>query len=144
MKRTSIVLLTAAFLFAISSFAIQQPAGNPQGGEGHKHMGHGMPTVEEHLKMLTDELSLTPDQQAKAKPILEEHHQQMQAFMKDDSLSKEDRKKKMQAMHDDFQTKLGAVLTDEQKKKFAEMHKNMPEHMGEKHEHRHGDDHPHN
>ena len=152
MKRTVIALFASAFLFAMSAFAVQaQNPGHPEGTEGHKHMGHGMPSAEEHLKMLTEKLSLTPDQQAKVKTILVDHHQQMESFMKDESGSKEDRMKKRKAMHDDLRAKLNGVLNDDQKKKFAEMQKDMHDHdhmgqghMGEKHNHDKGDDHPHN
>lgn len=41
--------------------------------EAHNgHAGHAMPSADQHLKMLSEKLDLTADQQAKARPILQE------------------------------------------------------------------------
>jgi Spy/CpxP family protein refolding chaperone len=109
-------------------------------------MGPGMGNVDDHVKELTTKLNLTADQQTKVKAILEEHNQQMQAMMKDDSGSKEDRHAKMKSMHDSVHAKVREVLTDEQKPKFDAMVKDMENNMhghgkGADHDHDHDKDH---
>ncbi|HEY6765043.1 MAG TPA: hypothetical protein VI386_09740, partial [Candidatus Sulfotelmatobacter sp.] len=61
-----------------------------------KH-GDGMPTAEDHLRMLTERLDLTSDQQAKIKPILQEMQDATIKLKQDDSMSREERSEKMRA-----------------------------------------------
>lgn len=126
MKQIRSLLLLAACLTAFAAFAQQGP---PPQGEGHGGPRRGMPTAEEQLAMLTERLSLTPDQQAKVKTILEEQRAKMQAVMKDESLSHEDRGAKMREIHEGFKTKVRALLTDEQQKKADAMEQEMHDHM---------------
>jgi hypothetical protein len=131
MKQIRQVILFAVCMLAIAVWAQQSPP--PQGSEPHEHMGqghmmnhgHGMMSADEHLQMLSQKLNLTDDQKAKIKPILEQHLQQRQAIMKDQSLSPEQRHSKMQASMDAAHTKIEALLNDDQKKQFAEMMKDM-------------------
>ena len=138
MKAIRLFTLLAASLFAMAALAQQNPPAQPsgdqkQGGHGHMGMGPGMGNVDDHVKELTTKLNLTADQQTKVKAILEENHQQMQATMNDQSMSKEDKHAKMKSMHDSVHTKVRAVLTDEQKPKFDAMVKDMENHMNEMH-----------
>jgi Spy/CpxP family protein refolding chaperone len=122
MKKTRILLLGVC-LFALSAFAFQSPA--DQGGQEKRggQRGPGRQTVEERLQAMTEFLGLTPAQQSQIKPILEDTQQQMQAIMKDDSLSREDRGSKMRSLREATDEKIRAVLNDEQKKKFDERRK---------------------
>jgi protein CpxP len=124
MKAIRLFTLSAACLFAMAALAQQNPPA--QEGGDHKHSGPGMMgNVDDHVKELSTKLNLTADQQTKVKAILEEHHQQMQAMMKDDSMSKEDKHAKMMSMHDSAHAKVRELLTDEQKTKFDAMVKDM-------------------
>src|SRR5215467_15401563 len=110
--------LLIACLFALAAFAQQNPPAN-EGGEHHQgQKAHNMPTADDLMKEFTAKLNLTADQQAKLKPILDEHLQQAQDLRKDTSLSKEDSRAKMAAIHNDLHAKVREVLTDEQKTKF--------------------------
>jgi Spy/CpxP family protein refolding chaperone len=138
MKLMRLVTLLAACLFAMAAGAQQNPPAQPsgdqkQGGHGHMGMGPGMGNVDDHVKELTTKLNLTSDQQTKVKAILEENHQQMQATMNDQSISKEDKHAKMKSMHDSVHAKVRDILTDEQKPKFDAMVKDMENHMNEMH-----------
>jgi len=143
MKAIRLFTLLAACLFAMAALAQQNPPA--QEGGDHKHGGHTGPgmmgNVDDHVKELSTKLNLTADQQTKVKAILEEHHQQMQAMMKDDSMSKEDKHAKMQSMHDSVHTKVREILTDDQKTKFDAMVKDMESHMNGMHGK--GSDHDH-
>ena len=120
------LLFLAACLLAGAAFAQQNtpPAGEQQGGQRR-----GMPSVDDQLKNLTERLSLTDDQQAKIKPILEDQRTQMQALMKDDSLSPDDRRAKGRSIRESTDTKIRDVLTDDQKKKYDAWQQEMRDRM---------------
>jgi Spy/CpxP family protein refolding chaperone len=132
MKLMRLTTLLAACLFAMAAFA-QQNFPAQENGE-HKHGGQmdRMRSTDDLVKDLTTKLNLTADQQAKVKSILEENHQKMQATMKDESLSKEDKHAKMLEMHNAVHAQVRDVLTDEQKPKFDAMVKDMENNMHKK------------
>jgi protein CpxP len=133
MKLMRLITLLAACLFAVAALAQQNPPAQESGD--HKHSAHmaGMGNADDHVKELTTKLNLTADQQAKVKAILEENHQKMEATMKDESLSKEERHARMMSMHESVHTKVREVLTDDQKPKFDAMVKDMEDHMHSQH-----------
>jgi Spy/CpxP family protein refolding chaperone len=137
MKLMRLLTLLAACLFSMAALSQQNPPARESGE--HKHGGQ-MGNIDDHVKELTTKLNLTADQQTKVKAILEEHHQQMQATMNDQSLSKEDKHAKMKNMHDSVHAKVREVLTDDQKPKFDAMVKDMENNM---HGHDKGSDHDH-
>ena len=148
MKLIRLITLLAACLFAMAALAQQNPPDQQSGEHKHsqhmdQHMGHNMGNVDDHVKELTTKLNLTADQQTKVKAILEENHQQMQATMKDESLSKEDKHAKMMSMHDSVHAKVRDILTDEQKPKFDAMVKDMENNMNGMHGKDSGHDHDH-
>lgn len=98
-------------LFALAVFA----------QEAHNGRGHTMPSVDQHLKMLSEKLDLTADQQAKARPILQEMTDGAQKAMNDPSLPQEERTKNAHAVMQQADKKLRTILTDEQKTKLDEM-----------------------
>jgi hypothetical protein len=53
----------------------------------------------------------------------------MQALMKDDSVSQDDRRAKMRSVRDSTNSKIRDVLTDDQKKQFDEMQQQMRDRM---------------
>jgi len=127
MKKFRSVMLLSTFLFALGAFAFQSGSGQ-EANQGHgqgQGQGRGMPSVEDHVKLLTEKLDLTADQQAKAKTILEDQRQQMDAIRKDDSLSREDKMSKMRALRQASQAKLREILTDDQKKKLDQLEQEM-------------------
>ena len=121
-----IVFLLAAWLLGTVAFAQQN---QPPGGGDQPGPRRGMPSVDDQLKNLTERLNLTDDQQTKIKPILEDQHAQMQALMKDDSLSQEDKRSKGRAIRESTTGKIRDVLTDDQKKKYDAMEQEMRDRM---------------
>jgi Spy/CpxP family protein refolding chaperone len=87
----------------------------------------GPMTPEAHLKMLTEKLNLTEDQQAKLKPILEDKSKQMKALRDDASLAPADKQAKMKELHESFSEKINAVLTPDQQTKWKQMEQEMME-----------------
>lgn len=119
---TILVLSAAGLTFAQTPQESQAPAPD-------KHVGmqrHGE-SVDEQLQMFSEKLSLTDDQKAKLKPILQDQMQQMKAVHEDTSLSPEQKKTKMKSIHESIHEQINAVLTPEQQTKFKEM---QQEHMG--------------
>jgi hypothetical protein len=91
-------------------------------GQGHRGM-HMDPNRQ--LEHLTKTLNLTADQQTQIKPILTDRQQKMQALFQDQSLTREDRHSKAEAIQQDTKTRLEAALNDQQKQQFEEMQAKM-------------------
>ena len=83
--------------------------------------GGGVPTVQGHLKVLTEKLALTSDQQTKVKPILQELHDATQKLEQDESMSSEERMGKVRASREKADKKIREILNDDQKKKLDQL-----------------------
>ena len=139
-------LIAATFVLALFSLGLgtalaqddkdAAPAQGQSSGEGQpqgmgRHMGHrGMPTADDQLKHLTQQLSLTADQQAKLKPILQDQQAQMEKLHSDSSFSREDRFSKMEELRQNYDTQIKSVLTDDQQKGFDKMREEQRSRMG--------------
>ena len=133
-------LLGAALAIAVVSLSFglgtalaqdnqEPPPQGPAPGMG-EHMGrHPMPSVDDQLKHLTRKLSLSDDQQAKLKPILEDQRKQMEQIHNDSSLSRQDRFSKMRDLHSSTDSQIKAVLNEDQQKKFDQMREEQHRHM---------------
>ena len=86
------------------------------------------------LKMLTRQLKLTSEQQSQIQPILTDRQAQMTKLHDDSSLSPEDRRSKMRSIREDSETKIKAVLNDDQKKSYDQMQARMRERMQQRQE----------
>ena len=110
-------------LIAVASVSVAQtnaPATNAPAvgarGPGGRGGGRMAMTPDAQLKQLTEQLTLTADQQAKIKPVLEDMSKTIQAITPDDA----DRRAKMTTAREDATKKIVEVLTAEQKTKFEE------------------------
>jgi periplasmic protein CpxP/Spy len=88
--------------------------------------------VQEGLQKLATQLQLTDDQKAKIKPLLQEQYTQLKSVHDDTSLSDEQKKAKMKAIHQDYHSQIQAVLTPEQQKKYAAMKEQKMKEMDQK------------
>jgi periplasmic protein CpxP/Spy len=122
--------LSGILAFGATSAIYAQETDTPQqqGYRGH----HGRMNPDAQLQHLTKALDLTPDQQSQIKPVLEARQQQMQALFHNDSLSRDDRHTQAQQIRTDTNTKIEAVLNDQQKQKFETMQARMQERMRER------------
>jgi septal ring factor EnvC (AmiA/AmiB activator) len=137
-------VVATAFLVALLSLCVgpgaafgqDQPEAPPQSGQQSnqgmgRHMGHRqMPSVDDQLKHLSTKLSLSDDQQAKLKPILEDQRKQMEQIHADASLSREDRFSKMQELRQNADTQIKSVLNEDQQKNFDKMREEQRDRMG--------------
>ena len=100
MKRNFLSLATAG-LIALGGFAVVQAQGRRGGGRGHG------------LEQLTEELNLTPDQQAKVQPIIDQAKPQIAAIHRECM-------QKMKAVMASIASQIRPLLTPEQQKKLDE------------------------
>jgi Spy/CpxP family protein refolding chaperone len=134
MNRYRSFMLGAALIVAVATHAQQAtttagvPAKSVAGGEDV-----ALPTVEAQLKVLTEKLNLTSEQQHKIKTILQGLHDATEKLAEDKSLSHEERLAKLRPQRYEADKRIRAILSDDQKKKLdqyeagphAEMHGNL-------------------
>lgn len=77
--------------------------------------------VQQKLQHLSSELNLTDDQKQKIQPILQSQLQQAKAVQDDSSLSPDQKKAKMQDIHQSMSSQIGPILTPDQQKKWEAM-----------------------
>jgi periplasmic protein CpxP/Spy len=122
-KQISILAFSVLFAFGIATAAPQAP----DQAQGSEQAGPHQPNPDRQLKMLSKHLNLTADQQNQILPILTDRQQQVQNVRSDNSLSSKDRHVKMREIRDSSDTKIKAVLTDDQKQAFDQMQQQMRE-----------------
>lgn len=105
------LLIICGLLLSMITFA------NAQGG------GRQMGTPEERaakaLTMLTEKLTLTPDQQTKVKAILLDQNTQVAKAREEAGDDRQAARAKMMKIMEDNNGKINALLTDDQKKTYA-------------------------
>jgi Spy/CpxP family protein refolding chaperone len=136
MNRIRLLAIGAILIFAMTA-AAQQTATGPGGTDKDEHGQRAaqgdVPTVGQQLKVLTEKLDLTGDQQARITPILQELHDATQKLVQDKSLSREERLAKVRPQRYKADKQIREILSDDQKKKLdqylqgphSEMHGNL-------------------
>ena len=79
------------------------------------------------IEILTKRLNLSPDQVTQLEAIDDATRSQMEALHSDTSTPRDQKRPKMEAIHQDQQVKIKAMLTDEQRTKFEAMEAKMRE-----------------
>jgi Spy/CpxP family protein refolding chaperone len=105
-----------------------KPGNKPEGkGERRPGGGEGRMDPAERLKMMTEKLGLTPDQQEKIKAIQEKNAPKFKEFMAKgrENLTEEDKTKFRELMKSQME-EIGAILTPEQKEKMKELRPGGP------------------
>lgn len=80
-----------------------------------------MPSVDEHLKVLSEKLDLTAQQQKQIRPVLADMQKEMQNIMDDQSLSQEQRHSRMKVVFEKANEQASQYLNEDQRKKLADM-----------------------
>jgi Spy/CpxP family protein refolding chaperone len=75
----------------------------------------------DRVAALANELKLTPQQQDKMRPILQDEGQKMIAIYRDTTLSRETRMSKIQELRDANRIKIKAILTPEQMEQWDKL-----------------------
>ena len=117
MNRIRLLAMGTILMLALTTVAQQTTTSNG----AHGATGGGVPTVQKHLKLLTEKLDLTGDQQAKIKPILQELHDGTQKVIQDESMSREERLGKVRACREKADKEIREILNDDQKKKLDQL-----------------------
>lgn len=118
MNRLRLLAVGTVLMFALSAVAQRSPSGpNVQAA--------AVSPVENHLKMLSEKLDLTADQQDKARPILQEMHDGSQKLTDDPSLTPEQRQAGMAPLFMKADKQIREFLTDDQKKKLDDLEAQM-------------------
>jgi periplasmic protein CpxP/Spy len=77
---------------------------------------HTPRSIDQELARLTRDLELTPEQQQQVQPLLEEHHDRIQALLdKNPTASRQELGPQIHAISDETHRKIHALLTDHQK-----------------------------
>jgi hypothetical protein len=100
-----------AGLAATQDNAERQPSARQQ----LQHI-HSPRSIDQELVHLTEDLELTPDQQHQIRPLLEEHHDRIQALLdKNPNASRQELGPQIHAISDDTHREIHALLSDHQK-----------------------------
>jgi hypothetical protein len=118
MNRIRLLAAGTVLMLALSA-AAQQSTTTP-----NAHAAAVAP-VEQHLKMLSEKLALTADQQDKARPILQEMHDGSQKLDNDQSLTPDQRRAAMSELFMKSDKQMREFLNDDQKKTLDDLETQM-------------------
>lgn len=117
LKRIFAVLIVAGLAGAVSAVAQNGDQQSAPGGEMH----HRRFDPQQRTEMLTKQLKLNSDQQAKVLDIFKSEQSQMESLHSDSSMSQDDRRAKMMDIHKQSNDQIRGLLDSNQQKKFDEM-----------------------
>ena len=133
MKRFSTIGIGLAVLsISLVAWGLQSDHPDHSGGEPRHGAGfhHGPPPLDKMAK----DLSLTDRQKTQIKAIFDDTGKQMDAIHNDESLSDAEKMTQGHALHESTHTKIQALLTDDQKKKWAAIEAKHKDGMRKHHE----------
>jgi len=116
-KRSFVLAYGIVLALAMTGPAIAQDGGAPQPSarDQLQHI-HTPRSIYQELTHLIKDLELTPDQQQQVRPLLQEHHDKIQALLdQDPKASRQDLAPRIHAISDETHRKIHALLTDHQK-----------------------------
>jgi periplasmic protein CpxP/Spy len=120
--RTGSLIAAIAFLLGMMPAWGQDNNAPPPPEAGHH--ARMMPTPEQRADHLSKKLNLTDDQKAKVLSAYQDEQKQMSDLRSDSSLSRQDRRAKMQQIHENTSTQIKGMLNPDQAKQFDEMEQN--------------------
>ena len=130
MKKKFLLLVGLLILGACISQLMAAPQDSSTSSTTTDSTAHkAPPTPDQVVAMMDSKLSLTADQKTKITPIIADRQSQMKALGADTSMNRMDKARKMKSIFDDSDAKINALLTDEQKPKYAAMQQQMREQM---------------
>jgi periplasmic protein CpxP/Spy len=108
----------------------QENAPQPQGPNQARPGMHGPRSIDQELDHLTKDLELTSNQRKQVRPLLEKHHDRIQALLdKNPGVSRKDLGPQIHAISDETHHEIHALLTEHQKQLEKAMQERM--HAGE-------------
>jgi hypothetical protein len=118
------LLATVTILLALPVAMSSQQSTPTADQQEHAHST--LSNVDQHLKVLSETLDLTADQQNEIRPILKQMMDARQKLMQDTSLSDEARHQKEKTLHEKADKQARRFLNDDQKKKLDELEQQHP------------------
>lgn len=118
--RSPLLLLVFACAVVSGTAMAQSQSATPTAPPAANRPMH-VPDPQRQLERLNRKLGLTPDQQARLGPLLQQRDQQLQAVRNDTSLAPSDRRTKAAAILRDSEQQLDAVLTDTQRRQWQDL-----------------------
>jgi ribosome recycling factor len=105
------------FMAAIAGPAVAQSTAPPQpSARDQLQRIHTPQSIDEVLARLTKDLELTAEQQRQVRPLLQQHHDKIQAVLdKNPTASRQDLAPQIHAISDETHRQIHALLTDPQK-----------------------------
>ena len=97
---------------------VEREIPKPDAGEVREQLQHihTPQSIDQELARLTKDLELTPEQQKQVRPLLEEHHDKIQALLdKNPKASRQELGPQIHAISDETHRKIHGLLTDHQK-----------------------------
>jgi hypothetical protein len=123
-------LLAIGILTSALFSPAQQTTAAPDNQQHGQPVAQNAPSaVDQHLKILSEKLDLSADQQAEIRPILQQMIDARQKLMEDNSLSKEAREDKQRTLHEKADKQARKFLNDDQKKKLDQLEQEGPPEM---------------
>ena len=110
--KIKLITLVAVGAFSLGSIAFAQEPPPGSSGEPGRH-GGGRGSRGASIEKITDQLNLTPDQKAKAQPIIDQARPQIENIRREAM-------QKMKAVMDNAMAQIRPLLTPEQQKKLDE------------------------
>lgn len=128
MERLRLVAMGTVLSFALTGTltATAQASSGPANGVANgEHQSAAatqphVPSVDQQMKVLTEKLNLTADQQEKLRPILQRMHSVVDKAVHDPSLSHEQREAVVRPEHIKAHDEAMQILNEDQKQKLAE------------------------
>src|ERR1700730_10636431 len=118
MPKRAVKLMYAVMLtLGMASLPIAQdnPVLPPSARQQRQHI-HAPQSIDQELVRLTKDLELTPQQQKQVRPMLQEHHDRIQALLdKNPKSSRQELAPQIHAISDETHHQIHALLTDHQK-----------------------------
>jgi hypothetical protein len=120
-----------ALIFGMAgSFVVQDQGGQQPSARQQLQQIHTPQSIDQELARLTKDLELTPEQQKQVRPLLEEHHDRIQAVLdKNPTASRQELAPQIHAISDETHRQIHSLLTAHQKELEKEMQQR--EHSGE-------------
>src|SRR5882762_2544414 len=109
------VITIGTMLIVALTAPAQQTATRPTDKDEHGQSAaqDDVPTARQMLKVLTEKLDLTGDQQAEITPILQKLHDTQQKLVEDKSPSREERLAKVRSRREKADKQIRKILTDD-------------------------------
>lgn len=137
MKRAVLSAVLTAGLAAGTLPIFAQTATDPQNQNSQQQgtkEGHWRHKRGDHMQNMAQKLNLTQQQQDQLKPIMEKGREQAKAIWQDNSLNKDQKREKLQALHQQTKAEVNGILTPQQQQQMASLREEGKQRMAGRHE----------